>query len=62
MRMNFICDRCGILFDSNDAYEDMLIAIKITVGYELQHYCYNCGKRIHDALNAILDESGAEHE
>ncbi len=60
--MNFICDRCGILFDSNDAYEDMLIAIKITVGYEWQHYCYNCGKHIHDVLNAILDESGADHD
>lgn len=60
--MKFICDKCKICFDSNDAYDNILIAMKITVGYEWQHYCYNCGKRIHDALNAILDESGAEDD
>ena len=60
--MKFICDKCKICYDSNDGYDNILIAMKITVGYEWQHYCYNCGKRIHDALNAILDESGAEDD
>lgn len=60
--MKFICDKCKICYDSNDDYDNILIAMKITYGYEWQHYCYCCGKRIHDALNVILDESENEYD
>lgn len=60
--MKFICDKCKICYDSNDGYDNILIAMKITYGYEWQHYCYTCGKHIHDALNTILNENEVEHD
>lgn len=51
------CEKCHKWFDINDEYDAILIAKKINEGYEMKHFCQECGKQIHDAITAMLKES-----
>lgn len=53
--MATICDKCGICFDLDYAYDDILIANKNEYGGHTQLiFCQACGKQIHDALQRLL--------
>ena len=51
------CEKCHKWFDINDEYDVILIAKKTNEGYEVQHLCQKCGKKIHDTIKAMLNES-----
>lgn len=51
------CEKCNKWFDVNDEYDVILVAKKIGEGYEVQHFCQECGKQMHDAIKSMLKES-----
>lgn len=51
------CEKCNKFFADYDAYNEILIAKKIGEAYEMQHFCQECGKKMHEAINGLLNES-----
>lgn len=50
-----ICDKCGICFDLDYEYDDILIAKKNEYdGYTQLNFCQACGKQIYDAVQRVL--------
>lgn len=58
----FCCEICQRWFNLDNEYEEFMIAKKTDEGGTMLHFCQECGKRVHSAIQAILDESGAEHD
>lgn len=52
------CERCHKWFNLNDEYDEMRIIVK-TDGrnYESRPFCKECGKKIHETINGMLNES-----
>ena len=51
------CEKCNKFFADYDAYDEILIAKKIGAAYEMQNFCQECGKKMHEAINGLLNES-----
>lgn len=51
------CEMCRKWFAAYDAYDEILIAKKAGAAYEARHFCQECGKKMHEAINGLLNES-----
>ena len=51
------CEMCRKWFAAYDTYNEILIAKKTGAAYEVRHFCQECGKKIHEAINGLLNES-----
>lgn len=63
--MKYICDKCGYCRESDNEPKDIWVRTKIGDRYEVQHYCYECGKPIFNLIDTMqpkIERTGDEDE
>jgi len=52
------CERCHKWIDIDDSYDEIAIGKKSGDRYyEMLHFCQECGKKMHKAIEEFLSES-----